>query len=699
MDYASRSPDTPGTKPWRVGVDSGGTFTDICIFDDASQNIFVWKVPSTPSDPSTAIAQGIAEAIDRLDPAKGAAAVNYVGHGTTVATNALLQHRGVRSGLITTQGFRDLLEIGRQRRPHLYDLQCDKMPVLVSRDMRIEVAERMRHDGSVETALAEDEVRAAARNLKEKGAEAVSICFLHSFVNDLHERRAMEIVREEMPGIFVTISSAVAPEFREYERLNTVVVNSYVGPIMDRYIRRLAPRLKENGIEPAPHITQSNGGTISFEAAAREPVRTMLSGPATGVTGAAAVASLAGFPDVITCDVGGTSSDVALIKGGKPGLAHEMEIHGYPLKTPMLDINTVGAGGGSIASVDTGGLLKVGPASAGSYPGPVAYSRGGTEPTVTDANVVLQTLDPASILGGRMAIDRPAAMAAVEQLAERMGMDLLSAAHGIISVVVSNMARAIRLISVQRGHDPRDYTLMTFGGAGPLHAASLARELEMSRVLVPRYPGILCAMGLLVADLKRNDSMTRQMPLWPASLPQLSDVIARLEERARAWFEEEGIAPENRSLTISVDARYVGQNHELTVPLTKPVSAADFVAVLAEAFEREHEKSYGYSASGSQIQLVTVRSEAVGRVSKAEIRSYPKATTPESEAVAGTRDVCFSASEGFVKATVYDRERLGPGHVVQGPAIINQMDSTTVVPPGVHALVDDYLNLILELPK
>src|SRR6266540_6769178 len=397
---------------WRVGVDSGGTFTDICLVDETSGEVRVWKVPSTPADPSRAIALGAVEGL--REAAHGAAAdVSYFGHGTTVATNALIQHRGATTGLITTEGFRDLLEIGRQRRPHLYDLQADKPPVLVPRALRLEVAERMRHDGHLATPLDEEQVRAAVRQLERAGAQAIAVCFLYCYVDPRHEQAVRRIVEAEYPDVFVTCSHEVAPQFREYERLSTVVVNAYLGPVMAGYLARLGPRLAEAGVRVPPHITQSNGGVMSFETARAQPVRAVLSGPATGVVGGLEVGRLAGLRHLITFDMGGTSTDVSLVADGRPVLAGEMEVHGYPLKTPALDIHTVGAGGGSIAHVDRGGLLKVGPRSAGAQPGPVCYGLGNDEPTVTDANVVLGTLNPEHLLAGRMKIDRARAEAAI----------------------------------------------------------------------------------------------------------------------------------------------------------------------------------------------------------------------------------------------------------------------------------------------
>ena len=680
---------------WRVGVDSGGTFTDVCLVDESTGEVRVWKVPSTPDDPSRAIAGGVVDGL-RAVTRDSTDAIAYFGHGTTVATNALLQHRGAATGLLTTEGFRDLLEIGRQRRPHLYDLQADKPLVLVPRALRLELPERVRHDGRIETPLDEDAVRRAARALRAAGVRSVAICFLYCYVDPRHEQQARRIVEEEFPDAFVTCSHEIAPEFREYERLSTVVVNGYLGPVMAGYIARLGPRLADNGIRVPPHITQSNGGVMSFDMARAQPVRTLLSGPATGVVGGLEVGLLAGFRDLITFDMGGTSTDVSLIEDGRPKLAGELDVHGYPLKTPALDIHTVGAGGGSIAYVDAGGLLKVGPRSAGAVPGPVCYGLGNDEPTVTDANVVLQTLNPTHLLGGRMPIDRAPAEAAIARLARTLGLDVMATAQGIVSVVTANMAKAIRVISVQRGHDPRDYTLVAFGGAGPLHAGRLARELEIPRLLVPRNPGILCALGLLLSDLKTNYAQTRLMVVDEASLPQMVDAFDDLEGRAAAWFEREGIAPAARALRRTVDMRYAGQNYELPVVFPEGAAGAALLGELRARFERAHEQMYGYVAAEEPIQAVTFRLEAVGVVRRAEIHAHPRATTDVNDAVVGRRDVWLVEAGGFVSCPVFDRDKLAPGHVVPGPAIVEQMDATTLLVPGQTATVDRYLNLVVE---
>jgi N-methylhydantoinase A len=679
---------------WRIGVDSGGTFTDVCLFEEDSGAVMVWKVSSTPDDPSRGIAEGVSEGLANIGVA--AADVGYLGHGTTVGTNALIQHRGVKTGVITTEGFRDLLEIGRQKRPDLYDINADKPEVLVGRSLRLEVPERIRHDGTIKTALDEKAVREAARALKQAGVAAVAVSFLYGFVRPEHEARTLAILREELPEAFVCAGHEVAPEFREYERMSTAVVNAYLGPVMERYIRRLADRLRELGLKVAPQLTQSNGGVIGFEQAARLPVRTVLSGPSTGVVAAQAIGQMTGIDKIITFDMGGTSTDVALLNDGQCRLTSEAVVHGYPIKAPMLDIHTVGAGGGSIAHIDTGGLLKVGPQSCGAFPGPVCYDKGSTEPAVTDANVVLQTLNPTHLLAGRMPIRQDLSKAAIARLADRLGLDVMATAQGVISVVTANMARAIRVISVQRGHDPRDYTLAAFGGAGPLHAARLARELDMKRILVPRYPGILCAMGLLLTDLRADFAKTRLMVLSPDVLPAMEEAFAGLTTQAQAWLEAESILPASRRLTRTVDLRYQGQNYELSVPLPDgPVTEATLDA-LVEGFEAAHRRMYGFIAEGETVQLVTFRIEAAGIVRKARFEPQPEAGPDAEHARIGSREVWMQEAGGFVACPIYAREKLRCGNRIQGPAIVEQMDTTTIVLPGMHAEVDPVLNLILE---
>lgn len=682
---------------WRIGVDSGGTFTDVFAFDESTGEQHIWKVSSTPDDPSRGILTGIEEMLAKIGA--GAADVSYFGHGTTVGTNALIQHRGAKTGLITTDGFRDLLEIGRQTRPHLYDMDADKAPQLVPREFRHQVRERIRHDGAIEVPFDAEAFRVAARELRDAGVQAIAVSFLYGFIHTRHEEEAKAILLEECPDLFISVANDVAPEFREYERLSTAVVNAYLGPVMEKYIQRLAASLDGLGLKVTPHLTQSNGGVLSFDSAARFPARTVLSGPSTGVVGAQAIGAAAGFGNLITFDMGGTSSDVALMQDGKFAVAREVNVHGYPIKAPVIDIHTVGAGGGSIAHVDAGGLLKVGPNSAGAYPGPVCYDLGNDQPTVTDANVVLQTLNPTHLLAGRMAIRQDLARAAIGRLAEGLGLGLEETAHGILSVVTANMAKALRVISIQRGYDPREYALAAFGGAGPLHAARLAAELGISQVLIPLTPGTLCATGLLLTDLRADFARTQMLPLEHRSVAETAAAYDALVGEAERWFEEEKIDPAARQIVRTADIRYVGQNYELSVELPDgPVTAATFEA-LRSGFEAAHLRRYGFAPKGEAIQLVTFRVEAVGVTPKASFAAYDDAGADASGAIVGSRDVWMPEAKGWVTCPVYDRGALKAGNTFRGPAIVEQMDTTTVMLPAMTAKVDRFLNLVLEFDK
>jgi len=678
---------------YMIGIDVGGTFTDLTFVDVLQRHLTVHKLPSTPHNPSEAIITGIREVL--ASQAVSPESVDYLAHGTTVATNALIERTGARTGLIVTTGFRDLLEIGDQTRPSLYNIRLPKPEVFVPGERRLEVRERVYADGRVRTPLDPSSLQHAISALKAADVEAVAICFLFSYVNAEHEEHVRAAVQEALPDVYITASHEIVPEFREYARLSTTVLNAYLGPVMRGYILRLAARLRELGVDAIPHLTQSNGGVIGFDMAARLPVRTVLSGPSTGVVAAQAIGAMTGIGNLITFDMGGTSTDVALIENGRARLASEMEVHGYPLKTPMLDIHTVGAGGGSIAHIDAGGHLKVGPRSAGSVPGPVCYGLGNTEPTVTDANVALGTLHPTHLLAGRMPIDRRRSLDAIKALSARLGLDPNATADGIIAVVTANMAKAIRVISVQRGHDPRDYVLVAFGGAGPLHAGRLARELEMPRILVPRSPGILCALGLLLSDLRTNYALTRQMTLTIDRATEIAGVFAELESRARRWFEEEGIAEGDRRVAPTVDIRYAGQNYELSVPVPAGASGEGLIDALRHGFEEAHRQMYGYVASGETIQAITFRLEAIGKVRATDLRSHAAAADPVAAAEVGVRDVWIEAERRPVSHPVYDRERLAPGHTIRGPAIVEQMDATTVILAGQTASVDAYLNIIV----
>ncbi len=658
-----------------VGVDTGGTFTDFVLLRDGE--LRVHKVLSTPSDPASAILQGLDDLGVRGD-------LGALVHGSTVATNAVLERKGVRTGLITTEGFRDVLEIGRQTRPKLYAIRVEREPALVDRAQRVEVTERLDERGDVLIPLDDASVDEAIAALKLADVESVAVCLLFSFANPKHERAVARAARAA--GFHVSASSEVLPEFREYERTSTVVLNAYVAPIMDRYLGRLERSLPEG----APlRIMQSNGGSISAATARHEAARTLLSGPAAGVVGADYVASAAGFPRSISFDMGGTSTDVALIDGGVTETT-DGRIGGHPSKLPMIDIHTVGAGGGSIAWFDSGGALRVGPSSAGADPGPAAYGRGGTEPTVTDANVVLGRLIPEAFLGGGMTLDRDAALKAVGNIADRLGTSVADTALGMVRVANANMEAAIRVISVERGHDPRLFTLVAFGGAGPLHACELASALRIPRVLVPATPGVLSALGMLAADILKDYVQTVMVASGDAA-GKIEPIFAELERRGRDDLRREGIEPERTVIERYLDLRYVGQSYELVVPYE-----GDLEQAVAE-FHQTHDRRFGYSDPTERVQVVNVRLKARGVADRPEIERLPQDANATAEPE-GIKTVVFSngAAAEEHDTPIYDRAKLVPGTTISGPAIVTQYDTTTVLPPGWRLTVDATRSLVAE---
>lgn len=676
----------------RIGVDVGGTFTDFTLLDEASGEVHFHKVPSTRHDPSEAIETGLRQMLDMLGMA--AADVGYLGHGTTVATNIVIERRGARTGLLTTRGFRDALELGRQARPSIYDYRVEKPPVLIPRDRRAEVTERIGPDGEVLTQLDEGSLRAAIDTLAAAKVDSVAICFLHSYRAPEHEARAAEMLRALLPDVYVTVSSELLPEFREYERMSTVAVNGFVGPSMGRYLARLQGRVRDIGIPVEPYTVHSNGGLMSIAAVQAAPVRTCVSGPAAGVVGAAEIGRVAGFPNLVTFDVGGTSTDVSLVHEGRPAFTSARLVAGYPVKTPMLDIHVIGAGGGSIASIDDAGAMKVGPQSAGADPGPVAYGRGGTEPTITDANLVLGRLDAGMLLGGRMQVDLDAARAAIaRRIADPLGIPLEEAAHGIIRIAVANMSRAIRSVSVEKGHDMADFALCAFGGAGPLHAAEVAVECGLPRILIPREPGTLCARGMLLTDLSADFVRSRFSDATEDSWQAMLTVFAEMEEEGRAWLGRERVPPDRQRFQRVLDARYRGQNFEVRVDCTG-LGPGD-IAQVHERFHAAHRQEYGYGIRHRDIQFVSARLQALGEVTKA-----PQAEIPGGPGLAaariGSRPVYVDAARGWADTPVYDRAALPAGVDIPGPAIFNEMSTTSLVLPGQTALRDPWGNLIVR---
>jgi N-methylhydantoinase A len=678
---------------YRLGIDVGGTFTDLVLHDDASGRLVVEKVPSVPSDPSEGILAGVRRILATAGISPGD--VDYLAHGTTVATNTLLQRNGARTALVTTQGFRDLLEIARQRRPSLYDLHVAKPSVLVPRALRREVAERVMADGSIRTALDPADVDAALAAFDGESIEALAVCFLYSFLHPDHERAVVERARRRFPSLAISASHEVLPEFREYERLSTTVANAYLTPRMAAYVRAFRQRVEQLGIAATPYVNQSNGGTISVDEAARTPVRTVLSGPSAGVAGAAWLAARAGLPCIATFDMGGTSTDVSFVEGARPRLAFEREIAGVPLRVPALDIHTVGAGGGSIASRDSGGALKVGPASAGADPGPVCYGRGGTAPTVTDANLLLGRLSPTGLLGGAVPLHVDGARRALGSLGDSLGLSAIDAAVGVLAVVNANMAHAIRKVTVERGVDPAGLALLAFGGAGPLHASELARELGIPSVVVPPSPGLLCALGLLVEDLRTDLVRTRVALLGPGVVHTFGALFEELEREATSWLDRERVPSPRRSLERFLDMRYAGQNYELLVPVPEETWRDGRVDLLKAGFLERHETVYGFAADDEPIQIVNARLVARGVPDPPQVPRQKAGAADSAQALVGRRAMWIGAEQGFADVPVYDRAQLRAGHRLAGPAVVDQFDSTTVLLADQQAEVDELGSLVI----
>ncbi|WP_231187220.1 hydantoinase/oxoprolinase family protein [Haladaptatus sp. DYF46] len=657
----------------RVGVDVGGTFTDVVLLlpDD---ELVTAKVPST-DDQSVGVVRGIEKACNEaeIDPTD----VDAFTHAMTVSVNALLEEDGAKTALVTTEGFRDVLEIGRQARPDLYDVAVDKPAPLVPRRRRFEVAERTTVDG-VLTEPDEDEVRAVAEEIRDCGAESVAVSLLHAYQHPENERRVATVLRDEL-DVPVSASHEVLAEFREYERTSTTAVDAYVTPAIDAYIGRLEERAGERGV-PEPRIMQANGGIASAKTVREHAVTTTMSGPAAGVVGAAETAGGGDVDGLVTFDMGGTSSDVSLVRDGEVERTTDAEINGRPIKTPMVDVNTVGAGGGSIAWVDAGNALRVGPRSAGANPGPACYGRGGTEPTVTDANVVLGYIGGSSALGGELELDEEAAHDALSRLADEAGLDdALAAARGVFRVANANMARAIRAVTVERGHDPRGFGLVAFGGAGPMHAAAVAESLDMDSLVIPHACGVLSAYGLLAADEKHDSVRTLRSPLADVSLGDVESTYDDLTEEVLSDVAD----PDAAEVQRAADLRFVGQSFELTVPVDDEFDAVR----VAERFRDAHESAYGY-VMDDPIELVNVRVTSVVARDSPSVRYR---TTGDAEK--GRREAFFD--DGFHETPVFDRTGLGESDSVGGPCILEQNESTVVVPPGWSGTVNSDGTLLL----
>ena len=689
---------------FRAGVDIGGTFTDV-VFAGSDGRVLVKKVASTPDDYGRAVLEGLALGIEELGIGPGD--VSEVGHGFTVATNAILEGKGEPTALITTEGFRDVLELARIRTPHLYDLYYQKPPPLVERDLRFEVSERTTFSGEVLKPLDPDSVAAVVDRVAASGVRSVAIALLHSYANADHEARIAEAVRARLPDVSLSVSSILLPEMREYERTSTTVINAYVRPVVARYLGDLDVGMRASGIEVPLMVMQSNGGLAPVESAIDKPMYCIESGPAAGVVGAYHLGKRLGIDNVITFDMGGTTAKASMIEDGEMLLAPEYEVgggmsvghrllkgSGYILRVPSIDLAEVSAGGGSIAWVDKGGALRCGPQSAGAVPGPVCYDRGGAEPTVTDANVALGYLNPEHLLGGTFPIMADKARRA---LRDRVGRPLelsdVDAASGVHLLANSNMARALRAVSSERGRDPRRFTLVAFGGGGPLHAAGLAEELGIGRIVVPPSPGVFSAFGLLFADLEHHFVQTHFRPFADLDFDEVNGILERLRGEGRDLLRAEGFEDERQQIMTQVDMKYVGQTSELTVAMPQPSFGPEALEELGKAYGVEHERTYGYRAD-DPLQLVSVRVVARGLSEESRVPERMRMVGMPERGAAADRDVYFTHRGEWIETPVIGRDQVGGG--ARGPLVVEEYDSTTVVPPGWSASLDFMNNIVLD---
>ena len=680
---------------YRVTVDTGGTFSDFVYVNEATDEVTIAKIPSTPDDPSRAILAGIELLLEKgVKPEE----IAYFCHGTTVGTNALLEGKGVRTALLVTKGFRGIYEVQEQSRPHghtIFDIMYDRPHLLVPASLTAEVPERVSFEGEVLEPLDEKGLREALQGLKKRDIKSVAVCLLFSFLYPKHEQRVREIVLEEMPGVEVSLSSEIVPQIREYYRLSTTVINAYLQPILAHYIANLEKRLSGAGVATRQkYIMQSNGGMSTFAATAKKAVATVLSGPAGGITASVQACRTTAEKNLITFDMGGTSCDVALIKDGEPSVSHRGKIDGRDIALPMIDINTVSAGGGTLARVDRFGTLEVGPESAGAVPGPACYGRGGTQPTITDCNLVLGYLGEDNFLGGKMKLDRKAAIAAVESVAKPLGMDTLDAAEGIVRIINVKMQEAVKAISTMRGHDLRDFHLLAFGGAGPLHAGRIAQDLGMAGVIVPLFPGVYSAMGLVMSDVKHDyvrSRMTKLAAIDEASVDaQFADLVAHARDELRA----EGFGESAIEIERSLDMRYAGQGYEISMPLPASLGAGGLNRLRAE-FDEAHRQMFGHTAPNEPVEIVSYRLRGIGRVTPVKLPSFTPQGLKTEDAIRERRDMRFDGKT--ISCPVYQREKLDIGATFAGPAVIDQLDCTTVLFPGQNARVDNHKNIIITM--
>jgi len=681
-------------KTFRIGIDTGGTFTDVCLLDDSQGDLFVTKVPSTPDNPAIGVIQGMKKLSAKKERRIDLRQVTFLIHGTTVATNALLEHKGAKTALLTTEGFEDVLHIGRQNRPKLYDFWAKRPEPIVPRRLCYGLPERILCNGEVLKALDEAKTATVVSEIKEQGIQSIAVSLIHSYANPSHEQKIKAIISSLFPESYVTLSSEVLPEFREYERTSTICINAFVMPKVNDYVADLERQLQDLGVASELYIMQSNGGVITAETARQMSARTVLSGPAGGALTGVFISRAIKKPNVITIDMGGTSSDICLIKDGAPRLTTESDIGGYPIKLPMIDIVTIGAGGGSIAWIDPGGALRVGPQSAGADPGPVCYGRGGKEPTVTDANVILGRINPFYLLGGEMEVYLEDARRIMEEkIARPLGFNVLKAAEGIISVVNANMIRGIRKVSVEHGYDPREFTLVPFGGAGPIHGVELAQALNMNEIVVPAYPGIASAFGMLSADVRHDFVQTYISVSDELDINRLESFYREIETQGVEQLNREGFTGQSVVLSRLADMRYIRQAYELSVPVKGGALSREDLLTITENFHDLHERTYGYARRKEAVEFVNLRVVALGKLPGFYVKEKQTAEVKILEPV-DQREVFFEGTT--MKTAIYHRDNLLKGQQISGPSIVEQMDSTTVIFPDYQAEPDEYGNLLIS---
>jgi N-methylhydantoinase A len=689
----------------RVASDVGGTFTDSIVYDESTATITVAKVPTTPQNRALGTVEGLRRALDQQG--KAGRDVDYVGHGMTTTTNAVIQRKGARTAFITNEGFKDLLLIGRQDRPSLFDISQVRTPPLVPRDLCFTVRGRLDAAGREVTPLDEGGLREMVAELKAADVEAIAITFLHSYTNPSHEQRAKETLAPLLPGVIVCTSTEILAEFREYERASTTVLNAYLMPVMDRYLGSLSELLESPneglglGKGTPVMVMEASGGLMTVPSARARPVHTVLSGPAGGVVASAHVAALSEIDDIITMDIGGTSTDISLVRNSRPEITRSAKLERIPIRIPVIDINAIGAGGGSIAWIDEGNALRVGPQSAEAIPGPACYRRGGQRPTVTDAALVLGRFGTDTRLGGELTLDADAARRVVEtDIAKPLGISVEEAAAGILRVANSNIVRGIRVVSVERGFDPRNFTLVPFGGAGPMHGTPVARELGIARILVPPTPGILCALGMLVSDLRHDLVETHIRAFADFSFQRASEIVGRLRDRASGLLQEDQVPADKQRIEVAVQVRYVGQSYELPIALTNDDQAA--WNTVATVFHEVHRARYGHADEAVPVEIVGFAVTAIGLIETPRLPTYAQGgAQPPGEALIGRRKIFFESDQaekaGWRDAQIVARDKLLAGNRVEGPAVIDEVSATTVLYPGDIATVLPTGSLLVEI--